>query len=87
MDRNALTHPLATCDERPERQRPMLSQTCPRGLLEGRLALVTGGGAGIGAGTARDLVAHGSDLVVAGTTPSALERTADDVVDGGWLTS
>ena len=52
-------------------------------LLTGRLALVTGGGAGIGAGIARGLAAHGSVVVVAGTTPASLQETVDDIRCGG----
>lgn len=52
-------------------------------LLTGRLALVTGGGAGIGAGIARELAAHGSAVVVAGTTPASLQDTVDDIRRAG----
>lgn len=47
--------------------------------LTGRVAIVTGGGTGIGAATARLLAAHGADVVVASRTASELERVAADV--------
>jgi NAD(P)-dependent dehydrogenase (short-subunit alcohol dehydrogenase family) len=53
------------------------------GLLEGRCALVTGGGAGIGAGIARGLAAHGSAVVVVGTTPSSLAQTVREIRQSG----
>lgn len=44
--------------------------------LSGRVAIVTGGGTGIGAATARLLAHHGADVVVASRTAEELERTA-----------
>jgi 3-oxoacyl-[acyl-carrier protein] reductase len=47
--------------------------------LTGRVAVVTGGGTGIGAATARVLAARGADVVVAARTADDLERTAAQV--------
>jgi 3-oxoacyl-[acyl-carrier protein] reductase len=44
--------------------------------LSGRVAIVTGGGTGIGAATARLLAAHGAEVVVASRTAEELEKTA-----------
>ena len=47
--------------------------------LTGRVAIVTGGGTGIGAATARLLARHGAAVVIAARTVEDLERTAHDV--------
>jgi len=47
--------------------------------LTGRVAIVTGGGTGIGASTARLLARHGADVVIASRTLEDLERTAASV--------
>jgi len=44
--------------------------------LTRRVAIVTGGGTGIGAATARLLARHGADVVIASRTVEELERTA-----------
>ena len=50
--------------------------------VSGRVAIVTGGGTGIGAATAHLLAAHGADVVVAARTVEDLEGTAAAVVAG-----
>jgi 3-oxoacyl-[acyl-carrier protein] reductase len=51
------------------------------GLLDltGRVAIVTGGGTGIGRATARLLAEHGADIVVASRTAEELEKAAASV--------
>jgi citronellol/citronellal dehydrogenase len=44
--------------------------------LTGRVAIVTGGGTGIGAATSRLFAGHGADVVLAARTVEDLERTA-----------
>ena len=47
--------------------------------LTGRVALVTGGGTGIGRATALLLAARGADLAIAGRRPEPLAQTAEDI--------
>lgn len=48
--------------------------------LGGRIAVITGGGTGIGRGTALVLAQHGADVVLAGRRPHPLESTAKEVM-------
>jgi NAD(P)-dependent dehydrogenase (short-subunit alcohol dehydrogenase family) len=47
--------------------------------LTDRVAVVTGGGTGIGRGTALVLAEHGADVVLAGRRPEPLEATASEI--------
>src|SRR5207253_2333497 len=47
------------------------------GELDGRVAIVTGGGSGIGAGIVRVLAREGADVVVTDLDRAAAERVAD----------
>jgi NAD(P)-dependent dehydrogenase (short-subunit alcohol dehydrogenase family) len=47
--------------------------------LSGRVAVITGGGTGIGRGTALVLAEHGADVVIAGRRPEPLESTAQEI--------
>jgi NAD(P)-dependent dehydrogenase (short-subunit alcohol dehydrogenase family) len=47
--------------------------------LTGRVAIITGGGTGIGRGTALVLAEHGADVVLAGRRPEPLESTAEEI--------
>lgn len=49
------------------------------GLLKGQVAIVTGGGTGIGRGIALELARAGADLVLAGRRPEPLEATAEEI--------
>ncbi len=52
-------------------------------LLAGKLALVTGGGSGIGAGIARLLAEHGARVALVGRSPDKLEATAQAIKSAG----
>src|SRR4051812_36320843 len=47
--------------------------------LEGRVAVITGAGTGIGRGVALVLAEHGADIVLAARRREPLEQTAKDV--------
>ena len=47
--------------------------------LSGRVAIITGGGTGIGAATARLFAEHGADSVIASRTEEDLQRVAGEV--------
>jgi Short-chain dehydrogenases of various substrate specificities len=51
--------------------------------LTDRVAVVTGAGKGIGAGTARAVAEAGADVVVAARTEADIEQTAADVRERG----
>ncbi len=48
-------------------------------IMAGKVAIVTGGGTGIGAGISRALAAHGADLVLASRRRGHLEPMAEEV--------
>ena len=52
-----------------------------RWRLDGQLALVTGGSAGIGRAIARELLGFGAEVLVVARDGAALERTRDELAD------
>jgi len=52
-------------------------------LLEGKTAIVTGSGRGIGSATAQLLAQHGANVVVTDIDPSPAEETKSKIVAGG----
>jgi NAD(P)-dependent dehydrogenase (short-subunit alcohol dehydrogenase family) len=53
--------------------------------LEGRVAIVTGGGMGIGEGIARELAAAGAAVVVSDVNDDAGEKTASELKEAGAM--
>ena len=60
----------------------MPSKIFQPGLLDGQVAVVTGGGSGLGRATALELAALGARVVVCGRRPEPLEETAS-MSEGG----
>ncbi len=55
------------------------------GMLAGQVAVVTGGGRGIGAAIARKLAEMGAAVVICGRTAATIEKTAEQIRSaGGW---
>ena len=52
-------------------------------LLKGRVAIVTGGGRGIGRAIAKKFAAQGASLVVSARTESEIEQVAREIQDAG----
>jgi Tropinone reductase 1 len=52
-----------------------------RWRLDGQLALVTGGSAGIGRAIARELLGFGADVLIVARDAAALERARDELAD------
>jgi citronellol/citronellal dehydrogenase len=63
----------------------MTSQVFRDGLLEGQVAIVTGGGSGFGRVTALELAGLGAQVVVIGRRPEPLDETAALQADGRVL--
>ncbi len=57
------------------------------GALRGRVAIVTGGGSGIGAALVRVLAARGASVVIADIDTAAAKRTADQINAGAVSTA
>jgi NAD(P)-dependent dehydrogenase (short-subunit alcohol dehydrogenase family) len=53
------------------------------GILEGKVAIVTGAGQGVGEGIAFALAKEGAALMVAGRTLEKVERTRDTIIERG----
>ncbi|MDH5346093.1 MAG: SDR family NAD(P)-dependent oxidoreductase, partial [Gammaproteobacteria bacterium] len=51
--------------------------------LNGKIAIVTGAGQGIGAGIARVLAGAGASVMVVNRTPENGQRTVDEILEAG----
>lgn len=61
----------------------MNDETCVDALLRERVAVVTGGGGGIGAATARLFARHGAHVVIVDIDGGLAARTVDDIAASG----
>ena len=57
----------------------MTSEVFREGLLDGRVALVSGGGTGLGRAAARELVACGARVLISGRREEVLAETAEEI--------
>src|SRR6187397_2728299 len=62
---------------------PDIRQLFRSDLHRGRVALITGGGTGLGRAIALDLARCGADVVLAGRRREPLEKTAAEIAAGG----
>ena len=71
-----------------ERQEPTRDLDMKPGIgprIEGRRILVTGGGTGIGAATARACAEAGMKVLVSGRRSEPLQRVVDEIVERGGV--
>jgi NAD(P)-dependent dehydrogenase (short-subunit alcohol dehydrogenase family) len=61
----------------------MVDQTLGGGLLNDRIAVVTGGGGGIGAATARLFADHGAQVVIADIDAELAQLSAEEITASG----
>ncbi len=59
----------------------------PGNRLKGKVALITGGGTGVGKATARLFAEEGATVVITGRTEKTLKETAADINNGGTRVS
>src|SRR6478735_4095954 len=71
-------------EPRGTRQATMLNNGLPEnGLLDGKTALIYGGGGAVGGAVARAFAAEGATVHIAGRTESRLEKVANDIREAG----
>src|SRR5438477_2526557 len=76
--------PRFTFGQRPQRRhRPQRSEGEMSKLLEGKVAVIYGGGGGIGAGVARTFAREGARVFLAGRTKATLDAAAEGIKSTG----
>src|SRR4051794_6539039 len=55
------------------------------GILEGQVAVITGGGSGIGLATAREMIRLGARVAVCGRTPAKLDAAKAELGDQAFV--
>src|SRR5438477_4590218 len=76
--------PRFTFGQRPQRRhRPQRSEGEMSKLLEGKIAVVYGGGGAIGGAVARTFAREGARVFLAGRTPATLDAVAEEIRAAG----
>lgn len=65
-----------------EKIKPIIVSTDKEKLLEGKIALITGGSSGIGLAIAKAFQASGAKVIIAGTNEEKLKKALETLVDG-----
>lgn len=65
-----------------EKIKPIIVPTDKEKLLEGKIALITGGSSGIGLAIAKAFQASGAKVIIAGTNEEKLKKALETLVDG-----
>lgn len=62
----------------------MFQYQAPANLLQGRIIMITGAGAGIGRAAALSYAAHGATVILVGRNTEKLEAVYDTIEENGW---
>ncbi|XP_023933675.1 2,4-dienoyl-CoA reductase, mitochondrial isoform X2 [Lingula anatina] len=68
-------------DDRTQHFQPQSAPMLPAGAFSGKVAIVTGGGTGLGKGMAARLSELGAQVVIASRNFEALQKTAEEIAD------
>jgi citronellol/citronellal dehydrogenase len=75
----ALTHRLSSGNAMHQTPTPESQRIFAEGILQDQIAIVTGGGSGIGLATARELVRLGARVAICGRTPNKLDTARQEL--------